>query len=77
MSIVEAYPAFISKPAHHHAEQRECPAVAALRRLAGRWPAQKQFLWETNVGAGLPISTLRDLIAGGDGSREWKESRER
>ena len=57
------------EPAHRHAEQaRERAAVAALRGADGAAAgAAKHFLYEANVGAGLPImSTLRDLIASGD-----------
>ena len=42
--------------------------MAALRGAAGAAaPRQKHFLYEANVGAGLPVmSTLHDLIASGD-----------
>ena len=65
------YPAFINaEPAHRHAEQAcERAAVASLSGADGAASPrrQKHFLYEANVGAGLPVmSTLRDLIASGD-----------
>jgi aspartokinase/homoserine dehydrogenase 1 len=69
-SIVDAYPAFIKANLHIITPNKRANVLpwrryAALRELLAAH--QKQFLYETNVGAGLPImSTLRDLIAGGD-----------
>jgi hypothetical protein len=69
-SIVDAYPEFVKANLHivtpnKRANVLPWPRYNALREvLAAR---QKQFLYETNVGAGLPImSTLGDLIATGD-----------
>ena len=47
---------------------RTCCRGDATRPCGSCWPShQKHFLYETNVGAGLPIiSTLRDLIVSGD-----------
>ena len=54
---------------HRHAEQvGERPAVDPLLEANEQLERRKHhFLFEANVGAGLPIvSTLRDLIASGD-----------
>jgi len=70
ISMVDAYPEFIRANLHIITPNKLANVLpwrryAALRDvLAG---LQKQFLCDTNVGAGLPImSTLRDLIASGD-----------
>jgi aspartokinase/homoserine dehydrogenase 1 len=70
VSIVDAYPEFIAANLHiitpnKLANVQPWRRYSALRELLGAH--HRQFLYETNVGAGLPIiSTLRDLIASGD-----------
>jgi bifunctional aspartokinase / homoserine dehydrogenase 1 len=68
--VVDAYPEFIDANLHiitpnKWANALPWPRYAALMEsLAAR---NRHFLFEANVGAGLPIvSTLRDLIASGD-----------
>jgi aspartokinase/homoserine dehydrogenase 1 len=69
-SIVDAYPEFIKANLHIITPNKRANVLpwrryTALRELLAA--RQKHFLYETNVGAGLPIiSTLRDLIASGD-----------
>jgi aspartokinase/homoserine dehydrogenase 1 len=69
-SIVDAYPDFIDADLHIITPNKQGNVLpwrrySALMDLLGR--RQKHFLYEANVGAGLPvISTLRDLVAGGD-----------
>ena len=69
-AIVEAYPAFIDANLHivtpnKIANALPWPRYAALMALLER--RHRHFLFEANVGAGLPIlSTLRDLVASGD-----------
>jgi aspartokinase/homoserine dehydrogenase 1 len=69
-SIVDAYPAFINANLHIVTPNKRANVLPwrryeALKALLDR--RQKHFLYETNVGAGLPVmSTLRDLIASGD-----------
>jgi bifunctional aspartokinase / homoserine dehydrogenase 1 len=69
-SIVEAYPAFINANLHIVTPNKRANVLPwrryqSLKELLER--RQKHFLYETNVGAGLPVmSTLRDLIASGD-----------
>jgi aspartokinase/homoserine dehydrogenase 1 len=69
-SIVDAYPEFIKANLHIITPNKRANVLpwrryAALKELLAAH--QKHFLYETNVGAGLPIiSTLRDLIASGD-----------
>src|SRR2546428_2270942 len=69
-SIVDAYPAFINQDLHIITPNKRANALpwrryTALMQLLDR--RQKYFLYEANVGAGLPVmSTLRDLIASGD-----------
>src|SRR5438876_6251305 len=69
-SIVDAYPDFIRANLHIITPNKRANVLpwrryTALRELLALH--QKHFLYETNVGAGLPIiSTLRDLIASGD-----------
>jgi aspartokinase/homoserine dehydrogenase 1 len=69
-TIVDAYPAFIDANLHIITPNKWANALpwprysALLGALAAR---RRHFLFEANVGAGLPIvSTLRDLIASGD-----------
>jgi aspartokinase/homoserine dehydrogenase 1 len=69
-SIVEAYPAFIDANLHIITPNKWANALpwrkyaALMAHLERR---KKHFLFEANVGAGLPVvSTLRDLIASGD-----------
>ena len=70
LSIVDAYPEFIKANLHIITPSKRANVLpwrryTALRELLAAH--QKYFLYETNVGAGLPIiSTLRDLIASGD-----------
>jgi aspartokinase/homoserine dehydrogenase 1 len=69
-SIVDAYPAFIRANLHVVTPNKRANVLpwrryASLKELLQL--RQKYFLYETNVGAGLPVmSTLRDLIASGD-----------
>jgi aspartokinase/homoserine dehydrogenase 1 len=69
-AIVDAYGAFIDANLHIVTPNKWANALpwrryAALMDLLER--RQRHFLFEANVGAGLPIvSTLRDLIASGD-----------
>jgi aspartokinase/homoserine dehydrogenase 1 len=69
-SIVDAYPAFIKANLHIVTSNKRANVLpwrryTALNELLAAH--QKRFLYETNVGAGLPIiSTLRDLIVNGD-----------
>jgi aspartokinase/homoserine dehydrogenase 1 len=68
--IVDAYPMFIE--ANHHivtpnkkANVLPWARYARLKELLDE--RQKHFLYEANVGAGLPVlSTLHDLVASGD-----------
>src|SRR5438128_168487 len=69
-SIVDAYAAFIDANLHIITPNKWANALpwrryaALLEHLARR---KRHFLFEANVGAGLPVvSTLRDLIASGD-----------
>jgi aspartokinase/homoserine dehydrogenase 1 len=69
-TIVDAYPAFIDANMHIITPNKWANALpwqrysALMNTLAAR---KRHFLFEANVGAGLPIvSTLRDLIASGD-----------
>ena len=69
-TVVDAYPAFIDANLHIITPNKWANALPWLRyaalmeTLASR---KRHFLFEANVGAGLPIvSTLRDLIASGD-----------
>jgi aspartokinase/homoserine dehydrogenase 1 len=69
-SIVDAYPAFIDANMHVITPNKWANALpwrrySTLMTLLER--RHKYFLFEANVGAGLPVvSTLRDLIASGD-----------
>jgi len=69
-TIVDAYPAFIKANLHIVTPNKRANVLpwrryTALKQLLATH--QKSFLYETNVGAGLPvISTLRDLIVNGD-----------
>src|SRR5947209_5273928 len=69
-AVVDAYPAFIDANLHIITPNKWANALpwnryTALMALLER--RKKHFLFEANVGAGLPIvSTLRDLIASGD-----------
>jgi bifunctional aspartokinase / homoserine dehydrogenase 1 len=69
-TIVDAYPAFIDANLHIITPNKWANALPWQRysALMGALSArQRHFLFEANVGAGLPIvSTLRDLIASGD-----------
>jgi aspartokinase/homoserine dehydrogenase 1 len=68
--LVEAYPRFIEANMHIITPNKRANVLPwkqyqSLMSLLER--RQKYFLYEANVGAGLPIiSTLRDLIASGD-----------
>jgi aspartokinase/homoserine dehydrogenase 1 len=69
-TVVDAYPAFIDANLHIITPNKWANAlpwpryVMLMEALAAR---KRHFLFEANVGAGLPIvSTLRDLIASGD-----------
>jgi aspartokinase/homoserine dehydrogenase 1 len=69
-TIVDAYPAFIDANLHIITPNKWANALpwrrySALMELLDR--RKRHFLFEANVGAGLPVvSTLRDLIASGD-----------
>ena len=69
-TIVDAYPAFIEANLHIITPNKWANALPWRRysTLMGMLERRKRhFLFEANVGAGLPIvSTLRDLIASGD-----------
>jgi aspartokinase/homoserine dehydrogenase 1 len=69
-AIVDAYPSFIDANLHIITPNKWANALpwkrytALMALLEAR---KKHFLFEANVGAGLPVvSTLRDLIASGD-----------
>ena len=69
-TVVDAYPAFIDANLHIITPNKWANALpwrryaTLMEALAAR---KRHFLFEANVGAGLPIvSTLRDLIASGD-----------
>jgi aspartokinase/homoserine dehydrogenase 1 len=68
--VVEAYPAFIEANLHIITPNKIANALPwsryqSLMALLER--RHRHFLFEANVGAGLPIlSTLRDLVASGD-----------
>ena len=69
-TIVDSYPAFIDANCHIVTPNKWANALpwrrySTLMDLLER--RKRHFLFEANVGAGLPIvSTLRDLIASGD-----------
>src|SRR4029077_12750240 len=69
-SVVDAYQDFVHANLHIITPNKRANVLpwkryAALMQLLRT--RQKHFLYEANVGAGLPImSTLRDLIASGD-----------
>jgi aspartokinase/homoserine dehydrogenase 1 len=69
-AIVDAYPAFIESNLHIITPNKWANALPWRRyeSLMGLLERRKRhFLFEANVGAGLPVvSTLRDLIASGD-----------
>jgi aspartokinase/homoserine dehydrogenase 1 len=69
-AVVDAYPAFIAANLHIVTPNKIANALPwprytdLMKLLEAR---HRHFLFEANVGAGLPIlSTLRDLIASGD-----------
>jgi aspartokinase/homoserine dehydrogenase 1 len=68
--VVNAYPRFVEANMHIITPNKRANVLPwkryqSLKELLER--RQKHFLYEANVGAGLPvISTLRDLIASGD-----------
>ena len=69
-AIVDAYPAFVQADLHIITPNKRAN-VLPWRRYAALMDLlrarRRHFLYEANVGAGLPImSTLRDLIASGD-----------
>ena len=69
-SVVDAYAEFIDANLHIITPNKRANVLpwrryAALLELLER--RQRHFLYEANVGAGLPVmSTVRDLIASGD-----------
>jgi aspartokinase/homoserine dehydrogenase 1 len=69
-TIVEAYPAFIDANLHIVTPNKIANALPWSRYstlMSHLERRHRHFLFEANVGAGLPIlSTLRDLIASGD-----------
>jgi aspartokinase/homoserine dehydrogenase 1 len=68
--VVDAYPDFVKANLHVITPNKRANVLPWRRYTA--WQElvaahRKHFLYETNVGAGLPImSTLRDLIVSGD-----------
>jgi aspartokinase/homoserine dehydrogenase 1 len=69
-AVVDAYPAFIDADLHLITPNKRANVLpwprytALMEQLRQR---QKHFLYEANVGAGLPVlSTLQDLVASGD-----------
>ena len=69
-AVVDAYPHFVNADLHIITPNKRAN-VLPYRRYAALMELlrtrQKHFLYEANVGAGLPVmSTLRDLIASGD-----------
>jgi aspartokinase/homoserine dehydrogenase 1 len=69
-AIVDAYPAFIDANLHIITPNKVANALPWRRYqtlIAMLERRKRHFLFEANVGAGLPVvSTLRDLIASGD-----------
>jgi aspartokinase/homoserine dehydrogenase 1 len=69
-TVVDAYPAFIETDFHVVTPNKKANVLPWRRyeRLKDLLQArQKHFLYEANVGAGLPVlSTLHDLVASGD-----------
>src|SRR5262249_26352821 len=69
-TIVDAYPSFIDANLHVITPNKWANALpwrrySTLMEMLER--RKRHFLFEANVGAGLPVvSTLRDLIASGD-----------
>ncbi len=69
-TLAAAYPQILAAGMHlvsasKHANSAPLDHYHAVRKAARRHG--RQFLYETNVGAGLPvIDTLRNLLAGGD-----------
>jgi aspartokinase/homoserine dehydrogenase 1 len=69
-SIVDAYPRFIEADLHIVTPNKKANVLPwrryeMLKTLLQK--RQKHFLYEANVGAGLPVlSTLHDLVASGD-----------
>jgi aspartokinase/homoserine dehydrogenase 1 len=69
-TVVDAYPEFIDADLHLITPNKRANVLpwkryAAL--IAQLQKRQKHFLYEANVGAGLPVlSTLQDLVASGD-----------
>ena len=69
-TVVDAYPLFVDADMHIITPNKRANVLpyaryAALMQLLRE--RQKHFLYEANVGAGLPVmSTLRDLVASGD-----------
>jgi aspartokinase/homoserine dehydrogenase 1 len=69
-TVVDAYPDFIDADLHLITPNKRANVLpwkryaALIEQLQRR---QKHFLYEANVGAGLPVlSTLQDLVASGD-----------
>jgi aspartokinase/homoserine dehydrogenase 1 len=69
-SLVDAYPDFVRANLHVITPNKRANVLPWRRYCAWREMLarhRKHFLFQTNVGAGLPIiSTLRDLIVSGD-----------
>ena len=69
-AIVDAYPAFVEADFHIVTPNKKANVLPwrryeTLKDLLRK--RQKHFLYEANVGAGLPVlSTLHDLVASGD-----------
>ena len=69
-AVVDAYPAFVEADCHIVTPNKKANVLPWRRYetlLALLQKRQKHFLYEANVGAGLPVlSTLHDLVASGD-----------
>jgi aspartokinase/homoserine dehydrogenase 1 len=69
-SVVAAYPTFVASDFHIVTPNKKANVLpwrqyATLKEALQK--RQKHFLYEANVGAGLPVvSTLHDLVASGD-----------
>jgi aspartokinase/homoserine dehydrogenase 1 len=69
-AVVDAYPAFVEADFHIVTPNKKANVLPWRRYetlMQSLRKRQKHFLYEANVGAGLPVlSTLHDLVASGD-----------
>ncbi|MEP7304492.1 MAG: bifunctional aspartate kinase/homoserine dehydrogenase I [Acidobacteriota bacterium] len=69
-AVVDAYPAFVEADFHIVTPNKKANVLPWRRYetlMQSLQKRQKHFLYEANVGAGLPVlSTLHDLVASGD-----------